>query len=304
MQILIYPDELSRSWIKRARESRVSRVSLHPRGGAAARESLEEMLLLLGREDYRSLIDGLIDAGIEVGYEFHAASYLLPRELFAEHPEYFRMDENGARTPESNFCFSNPDALRIVAERAAELAEALYRAPDDFYFWLDDSRKGSCRCPACSKRSFADHQLGIMKMMADEIRKRRPSARMCYLAYFEALALPREETACDSVFLEYAPFDRYMGDLTLDGENMKTLNALLDLFGREGSKLLEYWYDNSMLSGWRKPPKPFSPDNAKIRREVELYRSLGFSQISSFACFLGEDYTALHGEPDLSAAEL
>ena len=112
MQFLIHPDELSRSWIERARKNRIDRLSLHPRGGAAARESLEEMLDMLKREDYRALIDELIDAGIEVGYEFHAASYLLPRELFSEHPEYFRMDESGERTPESNFCFSNPEARR------------------------------------------------------------------------------------------------------------------------------------------------------------------------------------------------
>ena len=304
MQILIHPDELSRSWIERAKRNRIERVSLHPRGGIAAKESLEEMLDMLKREDYRALIDELIAEGIEVGYEFHAASYLLPRELFAEHPEYFRMDESGERTPESNFCFSNPEARHIVAERAAELADALYRSPDDFYFWLDDSRKGSCKCAECKKRSFADHQIGIMKMMADEIRKRRPSAKMCYLAYFEALALPTEESACDSVFLEYAPFDRYMGDLTLDGENMKTLRSLLDFFGKEDSKLLEYWFDNSMFSRWKKPPKPFAPDNDKIHREIELYRSLGFSCISSFACFLGEDYVALHGEPDLTATIL
>ena len=304
MQILIHPDELSRAWIERARKNRISRISLHPRGGSAARESLEEMLTLLQREEYRALIDELIDSGCEIGYEFHAASYLLPRELFGEHPEYFRLDENGNRTPESNFCFSNEEARRIVAERAAELATMLYRAPDDFYFWLDDSRKGSCRCAECGKRSFADHQLGIMKMMAREIRKSRPEARMCYLAYFEALATPTEETSDETVFLEYAPFDRYVADLTLEGENMRTLRALIDIFGRERAKLLEYWFDNSLFSGWKKPPKKFTPDNGKIREECELYLSLGFSCISSFACFLGEDYTALYGEPDLSATKL
>ena len=300
MELLIHPEELSREWIRRARENEISRLSLHPRGGAAARESLEELLRLLCDEDFRALIDELIDSGIEIGYEFHAASYLLPRELFAEHPEYFRMNEEGERTPEGNFCFSSPDARRIVAERAAELAQRLYRAPDDFYFWLDDSRKGACRCNECRKRSFADHQLDIMTMMAREIRKFRPRARMCYLAYFEALAVPTGEVG-EEVFLEYAPFDRYVGDLTLEGEGARTLSELLRVFGKESAKLLEYWYDNSLFSKWKKPPAKFTPDNEKIQSEIELYRKFGFENIASFACFLGEDYAALYGEPDLSA---
>ena len=302
MELLIHPEELSACWIERARKNKISRISLHPRGGVAARESLEEMLLLLQRDSYRALIDELVDSGIEIGYEFHAASYLLPRELFTEHPEYFRMDENGERTPDSNFCFSSPDARKIVAERAAELAESLYRSPDEFYFWLDDSRKGACRCNECRKRSFADHQLDIMKLMVREIRKLRPNAKMCYLAYFEALAIPTGEVG-EEIFLEYAPFDRYVGDLTLDGDNARTLSALIELFGRDTAKLLEYWYDNSLLSRWKKPPQPFTPDNEKIKAEKELYRDFGFERIASFACFLGEDYAALYGEPDLSATK-
>ena len=300
MELLIHPEELSACWIERARKNKISRLSLHPRGGVAARESLEEMLLLLQRDSYRALIDELIDSGIEIGYEFHAASYLLPRELFTEHPEYFRMNEDGERTPEGNFCFSSPDARKIVAERAAELARGLYRAPDDFYFWLDDSRCGSCHCELCRGRSFADHQLDIMKMMAREIRKTRPRARMCYLAYFEALAVPTVEVG-EEVFLEYAPFDRYVGDLTLEGEGARTLSELLRVFGKESAKLLEYWYDNSLFSKWKKPPAKFTPDNEKIQNEIEIYRKFGFKDIASFACFLGEDYAALYGEPDLSA---
>ena len=43
------------------------------------------------------------------------------------------------------------------------------------------------------------------------------------------------------------------------------------------------------------------PSNHLIRDDVAYFASLGFENISSFACFLGEEYEALHGEPDLSA---
>ena len=87
-----------------------------------------------------------------------------------------------------------------------------------------------------------------MKMMAREIKKFRPNARMCYLAYFEALNTPIAEAVTDEVFLEYAPFDRYVGNLTLDDGNIRLLSSLLKLFGKENAKLLEYWYDNSLFS--------------------------------------------------------
>ena len=304
MELLIHPEELSPRWIDLARTHGLKRLSIHPWGGKNAHKTLAELVDTLERPEYRAMIDTLIDGGVEIGYEFHAAAYLLPRELFESHPEYFRMDEEGNRTPDRNFCFSNPDALELVAKNAALLARRLYRAPHDYYFWLDDARSGGlCHCPSCRGRSFADHQLTVMNRMLREIRRDDPEARMCYLAYYESLAVPETVKPDEGIFLEYAPIDRFR-DLGFDlsGENLRTLKALLDFFGRKDAKVLEYWYDNSLFSKWKKPPVSFIPDNDAIRKDYAFYRALGFPVLSSFACFLGEDYVALHGEPDLSAA--
>ena len=67
--------------------------------------------------------------------------------------------------------------------------------------------------------------------------------------------------------------------------------------------MLEYWYDNSLFSNWKKPPAKFSPDNEMIKADIEFYKRLGFNDIASFACYLGEDYEALYGESDISAFE-
>jgi hypothetical protein len=32
--------------------------------------------------------------------------------------------------------------------------------------------------------------------------------------------------------------------------------------------------------------------------DIEAFKSLGFKNISTFACFLGDDYVKLYGEPD------
>ena len=78
------------------------------------------------------------------------------------------------------------------------------------------------------------------------------------------------------------------------------LRNLLDFFGKDDAKVLEYWYDNSLFSKWKKPPVSFTPDSEAILRDYAFYRDLGFKNLSSFACFLGADYVELYGEPDLS----
>ena len=65
--------------------------------------------------------------------------------------------------------------------------------------------------------------------------------------------------------------------------------------------LLEYWFDNSMYSRWKKPPVAFCPNNDMIRQNLAFYTDAGFENIRVFACFLGADYEELHGEPDLTA---
>ena len=80
----------------------------------------------------------------------------------------------------------------------------------------------------------------------------------------------------------------------------KFIVPLLDFFGADDAKALDYWYDNSLFSRWKKPPQPFSVDRDVLFSDFEYYRSLGFSDIGCFACFLGEDYEALYGDVDIS----
>ena len=103
--------------------------------------------------------------------------------------------------------------------------------------------------------------------------------------------------------MEYAPFHRDSHRPLLDEtcpENVRevrSLRALLRLFGREDSQVLEYWMDNSRFSGWKKPPRHLALDEAILREDARAYRALGFASITSFGCYLGQDYRALWGEP-------
>ena len=301
--MIVHPDEVSKKWIDRLLKCGVTTLGIHPVGGPNAPKSLENLVEVCGKENFRAIIDYARDNGLNIEYEIHSAGYLMPKSLFDTHPEYFRMNEKGERTNDYNFCVSNPDALALFAKRASILAASLYGSSERFYFWMDDGHALQCHCPECKKLSFSDQQLTALNAMLREIKKVIPNARMAYLAYMDSILLPEKIKADEGMFLEYAPFEKY----TAKGEDAPMLIAreremikpLMHFFGGE-YKLLEYWYDNSLYSNWTKPPMKFSVDKEKMKKEIEDYKSLGFTEIAAFACYLGEDYEALHGDVDIT----
>lgn len=300
--ILIHPEELNKKWIDRMADGGIKILGIHPHGGGRATESLKELLELLETKEYRELIDYAIERGLEIEYEMHAARNLMPAELFESHPEYFRAMANGERTPNLNFCVSNPEALALVAKNAAELARKLYKSRPVFYFWLDDAYNCHCKCEKCKNLSPSDQQLIACNAMLAEIRKHIPEAKLAYLAYQDTLEVPENVKPDDGIFLEYAPIEKYKNTAPERIEvERNMLMKQAEFFSWKDSKVLEYWLDNSLFSGWKKPPKEFKADDEKIKKEVAEYADLGFEIISTFGCFLGEDYDELYGEADISA---
>ena len=302
--MLLHPDEIGIKQIDRLADAGVSVLGIHPVGGTKAVESLNDLLLKLKDPDFKRILDYSISKGLEIEYEFHAAGHLLPRNLFKKNPELFRMDEQGKRASDYNFCVSNPETLKIVSERGAELAELLYGNNNKFFFWMDDGKKAFCHCPKCKRLTPSDQQTMALNAILSKIKQKRPNAKMAYLAYFEAVSPPVNVQPQKDVFLEYAPFEKY----TATGENAKDviekeqamLTPLLEFFGAENSRVLEYWYDNSLYSKWKKPPEKFKLDENRLNCDVAYYKAKGFSHISTFACYLGDDYEALHGEVDIT----
>ena len=301
--LIVHPDELSVKWIERLKSLEVDTLGIHSVGGTEAHEHLAKMIEGQKSDEVKSLFDLASSEGLSIEYELHAASYLLPRELFESHPEYFRVDANGERTTSFNFCVSNKEALDFVSKRAAELADTLYASSDKFYFWLDDGKDLHCHCDKCRELSPSDQQLIALNSMLEAIKEKRPDAKLAYLAYCTTTDAPKKIKPHKDIFLEYAPFerDRKLPARVMSETEKENLAKLFEVFGKENSKILEYWYDNSMFSGWKKPPKAMTVDNEMVVDDVSFYRELGFENIGSFACYLGSDYEELHGEPDLSA---
>lgn len=300
--LLIHPDELSEQWIHDAASLKLDTLALHPVGGYRATESLKELIALQSDDNYRKLIDLAVSKGLKIEYEFHAAGNLIPRDLFDAHPDWFRMDENGDRQSDYNFCVSNDDALDEAACNALKIAKKLYKSTDSYYFWLDDKEDKFCMCPKCRMLSPSDQNLKVMNAIIGKLKTFNPDAKLAYLAYQQTKTVPDTIKPEDGIFLEYAPIER---DINLTAEeDPKTDNAnlekLIGFFGKKDSKVLEYWFDNSKYSEWKKPPKKFTANDRIIKEDMDYYSSLGFEYLSSFACYLGSDYRELFGNPNIN----
>ena len=300
--VVIHPDELSEKWIQRALDTGINVIGIQPVGGLKGSGPVKELLERMKTSEFRRLIDLAETKGIKIEYEMHAISYLLDRDLFETHPEYFSEDANGVRHNKTNFCVSNEEAMEIVVKNAVWLAKNLYGKQNTFYFWMDDTLEDArCMCPNCRHMSMADQQMRVINRITTAIRQEISNAKVAYLGYFGFLEVPKLEKPVDGVFLEYAPMYRYV---VQDKEKIRweedQLKPLMDFFGHEDTKVLEYWLDNSFLSGNQKPPKPFCADAESVRKDVQKYLSLGVKNISNFACYLGQDYEELYGEPDIT----
>ena len=301
--LLVHTDEFTKTWIDRMADAGVSVLGIHPPGNKKAIGAVAELLRMVETDDFRQLVDYAASRGLMVEYEFHAAGNLLPRELFDTHPEYFRVNEEGQRTPEWNFCVSNSEAMELVVNRAMEIIKSLYGSRPYYYIWMDDKRQSHCRCPRCCGMSSSDQQMLVINRIARALKAWKPEAKIAYLAYFDNVNPPTIPPE-DNVFLEYAPYEKYIAKGPEREEKVRweraCLQKLLEVFGTKDAKILEYWYDNSLFSKRVKPPAKFTLDRAALERDMAYYQSLEVSCIASFACYLGSDYDELYDPVDIS----
>ena len=305
--ILIHPQDICMKWPDRLKAAGIHVLGFHPVGGQQAHLSLAAAVEGKDAPEMRAFVDALEKRDIAVEYEMHALRYLLPAELFDKAPEFFTMNEAGERYPGPNMCASSRAGLAYVADASRKLAKALPSQTHRYYFWLDDTATGGCQCPACRALSPSDQQTIILNAMLEGIRQVDPLGELAYLAYVSTLEPPRAVKPSEGLFLEYAPFHRDAHRPMADpaskenAAELKALPEILKLFDPARAQVLEYWMDNSLYSGWKRPPRPFTLDEAVMAEDVAFYKGLGFGSITSFGCFLGPDYEALYGEPPLAA---
>lgn len=303
--IIIHPDELTEQMIELLKNSNLNVLGIHPTGGRTAAQSLENLLALLRTPDFQNKLNQVREMGFAVDYEVHALSWLVPRELYTAHTDWFRMDEEGKRVNDFNMCPSNPEALEYLKMRATELANILRSDSGRYYFWVDDVKGTRCHCENCRKLNASDQALILYNTILEGIRCVDKEAKQCFLAYEETMEVPSSVKPNEGIFLEYAPMWRDtlipMNDNTCEKnkEYCDYIQPLLEYFGRQDSQVLEYWLDNSLFSKWKKPAKEIHICEETIRKDIQFYKEQEFEYITTFGCFLSDDYMEDYGIPPI-----
>jgi hypothetical protein len=295
--VVLVPEDLpGADWPARAARARLTTIALHHG------TSTENVASFIESPNGQQFLAECSRLGLHVEYELHAMRDLLPREMFASHPEWFRMNEQGQRSPDANLCVSSQPALTIVATNAIRLARRLPPTTHRYFFWGDDGLPW-CRCPNCAGLSEADQALLLENRIIAELRKLDPGAELAHLAYANTLEPPSKVKPAPGIFLEFAPIQRrynlpyatQTGPETKDA--LSALSRNLAVFPKPTAQVLEYWLDVSRFSQWKRPAVVL-PWNARVLTEdAATYASLGIRNVTTFAVWIDADYLKRFGEP-------
>ena len=296
--VITAPDLTLEDWPERAARADLTTIALHdglsPRRVAKFIQSPEGVQFLA---KCRKL-------GLQVEYELHAMSDLLPRHLFSKDPAMFRMNDKGERVADNNLCVSSKDALKVAGKNALEIAALLTPTTGRYFYWGDDAAPW-CHCPQCAPLSDSDQALTVNNHLLKALRTRDPKAQLAHLAYANTLPAPKSVKPVPGVFLEFAPINRqYDVPFEQSGNpnnqrHLEALDANLAVFGREGAQALEYWLDDSLISHYKKPAVkvPFHPE--AFAADLTTYGSRGIRHITSFAVYIDREYVRMYGDPPL-----
>jgi hypothetical protein len=221
------------------------------------------------------LVPALRSRGLEVEGGGHALVELLPRELFASHPEFFPARADGTRTDWGNVCGASDAALAVVAERARAARDALPGTSDLHLWGLDLWDGGWCRCAACAAATPSEQLLRVCNHVADALG----GAGVHHLAYHDTLRVPRGVRPGPTVRAEFAPRERCYAHALDDAgcaRNAPYREALaqhVELFdGRVD--VFEYYGDAILFGGTAVPLVEV------IARDLEHYRRSGVRGVS------------------------
>ncbi len=223
------------------------------------------------------------ERGIDVEYGGHVIQQLLPRERFAEHPEYFPAAADGARMQMGNLCVASPGAMSAVRNGAVDY---LGRHPETrlLHVWGADVWKGAwCLCERCREVAPQLQYLKIVNAIAaaaaDSFATAKAPPAVAYLAYHDTIEAVAGLEPLNNVWFEWAPRERCYShaiddpDCATNPRYFAALKRYLDLF--EGRAHVFEYYADAILFGGLGFAMP-----AVIARDLRAYRALGIKSVS------------------------
>ena len=294
--VVLYPDDITsvglKEWKARILASGINLIGLHAATANDPIDTLEAFIRSKAGKDFLRLCKKM---DVDVEYELHAIRTLLPRELFQEHPEYFREDGTGRRVADYNCCFSSPEAVEAMRPQLEKLLQWMKPTTHRYFLWADDKQWKFCHCEKCRGYSPSEQTLMYESRLLDMLREYDPQATLAHLTYHQTLDAPVKVKAPEGIFMEFAPIYRDYSQ-ALPEETLTQLKENLLAFPPHTQHILEYWLDASLVCRWKKDSLQrldFHPE--ACARDIKMYRRLGARSITQFATWLNADYEALYG---------
>ena len=112
----------------------------------------------------------------------------------------------------------------------------------------------------------------------------------------------------EGIFLEFAPFFRTWDQplknrdavgrdgKTTHGEFLRMLEDNLKVFPAETAQVLDYWMDDSLYSGWKKPQVQVPWHRDVFLSDLETYASYGIRNITAYAIYVDDYYVKTFGD--------
>lgn len=297
--VVVYPNDITSvglaEWEARIRQSGINLIGLHAATSNDPLDTLEAFVRSATGQSFLKLCDRM---GVDVEYEIHALQYILPRDLFDTHPEYFREDEDGVRQMQYNMCFTSEEAVEAMRPQIEKLLEWMKPTTHRYFFWTDDKQGKFCNCERCREYTPSEQALIYENRLLELIREYDPEATLAHLAYHQTVEPPVKVRADEGVFLEFAPIFRdYSLPVPMDVADALKSNLLA--FPGYSQHILEYWLDESMFSHWKRDrlvPMPFKEE--ECARDIWRYRRMGAADITTFATWLYGDYIDRYGSTE------
>jgi len=239
----------------------------------------------------------LRERGIDVEYGGHVLQLLLPRDRFAQHPEYFPAGDDGARIARGNLCVSNPDAVAIV--RAGALAY-VHEHPENrlLHIWGADVARGAwCRCGRCRELAAQIQYMDVVNAIAGALAEDSAAPSIAYLAYHDTIDPHPGLKPLDNVWFEWAPRERCYSHAIddpaceINPRYLESLKRYIEIFNGRGH-VFEYYADAILFGGLG-----FATP-AVVARDLRAYQRLG---IASISCLTFGAYSAMAYPVNLEA---
>jgi len=294
--VVVYPSDIismgAEQWVELLENNHLNLLGIHT---DTRLETLPKLKSFLSSEEGKTSLKECEKRNIDIEYELHVLQDLLPRSLYKEHPEYFRMDTAGIRQQVYNMCFTSEGAYAEIEKNIIDITGWLKPTTHRYFMWTDDMHNAFCECENCKHYSASEQALLYENRILSILRKIDPEAQVAHLAYQSTLQAPENVKPDEGVFLEYAPIQRNY-DIGLTESHLNNLKGNLKVFPKETAHILEYWLDVSMFSGWKRDKLVKLPWNkAHVKRDIEDYRSLGIRSITSFGAWINKKYENQYG---------